>query len=104
MSYNRYSNFLVDGIIKNVPFIKLPEKTSDKDEIYKLGITRFDILSNKYYKDPNYGWLILLRNPELGSLEFKISDNAPIKIPFPLESSLLDYKNEILNYITYYGI
>lgn len=104
MSYNRYSNFLMDGVIKNIPFVKLPEKTSDKDEIYKLGLTRFDILSNKYYKDPNYGWLILLRNPELGGLEFNIKDNSPIKIPFPLETSLTDYKNEILKYITYYGV
>ena len=55
MAYNRYSQFMENGIIKFLPFIKLPNKSSDKIDIYKTGITRMDKLSNKYYKDPNYG-------------------------------------------------
>lgn len=104
MAYNRYSQFMENGIIKFLPFIKLPNKSSDKIDIYKTGITRMDKLSNKYYKDPNYGWLIMLANPELGSLEFEIPNNSAIKIPFPLETSINDFKTEITNYIKYYGI
>lgn len=104
MTYNRYSDFTVDGIIKNIPFIVLPSKNSDKEEIYNLGVTRLDILSYKYYKNENYGWLILLANPKLGSLEFNIPDNSTIIIPYPLETSLNDYKNEVNNYIKYYGV
>jgi hypothetical protein len=104
MAYNRYSNFIVNGTVKNVPFIKLPIKSSDKEETYILGTTRFDVLSEKYYKNPNFGWLIELANPQLGSLEFKIENNSLIRIPFPLESSIKSYNDSIANYILYYGI
>jgi len=104
MAYNRYSEFLIDGDVKIVPFIKIPNKSSDKEDIYELGVTRLDLLSEKYYRNPNYGWLIQLANPELGSLEFKIKDNSIIRIPYPLESTIKDYKNEVSRYIKYYGI
>lgn len=104
MAYNRYSEFTENGIIKFLPFIKLPSKSSDKIDTYKMGVTRFDKLSNKYYKDPNYGWLIFLANPNLGSLEFNINNNATIVIPFPLETTINDFKKEVTNYIKYYGI
>lgn len=103
MAYNRYSEFMDNGIVKSLPFIKLPIKSSDKTDIYRLGVTRFDNLSNKFYKDPNYGWLIELANPQLGSLEFNIVDNSSITIPYPLETSIKDFRNEVANYIKYYG-
>jgi len=102
MSYNRYEIFKSNGISEFFPFIKLPQKTSDKSEIYVLGTTRLDILSEKYYRDPNYDWLILSANPDLSSLEFKIEDGTEIIIPFPLEISLKDYTNEVVKYTKYY--
>lgn len=104
MAYNRYSSFIVDGDIKRIPFIKLKEKYSDKEEIYKLGVTRMDLLSDKYYKNPNYGWLILLANPNISSLEFEIEDNTIIRIPYPLETTIKEYKDEVSKYIKHYGI
>lgn len=104
MSYNRYNEFKSDDVIKLVPFIKLPSKNSDKQEQYKKGITRLDLLSDKYYKDANFGWLILLANPTLGSLEFNIEDGQTLTIPFPLETTLKDYINETNNYKKYYGL
>jgi hypothetical protein len=44
-----------------------------------------------------------LANPSFGGLENDIFDGAMLKIPFPLESSLLDYKNAVENYYFYYG-
>ena len=104
MSYNRYNEFTTDDGVKYLPFIKLSKKSSDKYETYIRGITRFDNLSYKYYKDSNYGWLILLANPQLGSLEFNIEENSEILIPYPLETTLKDYKEQIAKYIKYYGI
>lgn len=104
MAYNRYASFMIDNEIKNVPFIKLPSKTSDKIEIYELGVTRLDIISEKYYKNPNYGWLIQLANPSLGSLEFNIPNHTEYVVPYPLETTLKDLQNETLKYIKYYGI
>jgi|ERR1035441_6854845 hypothetical protein len=104
MAYNRYNGFIVNDEVKRLPFIKLPQKTSDKEDIYIIGLTRFDILSDKYYQDSSYGWLIQLANPELGSLEFNIEDNSIITIPFPLDLSIKDYQDAVAKYITYYGI
>lgn len=104
MEYNRYEGFMKDDEIKLMPFIRIPEKISDKKERYVNGVTRFDLLSYKYYKNPNYGWLIHLANPKLGGLEFKINTNTIIRIPFPLEVSLNDYRNKVIEYIRYYGV
>lgn len=104
MAYNRYSSFNINGRNSNVPFIKITKKNSDKEEVYKLGFTRLDLLSEKYYKNPNYGWLILLANPEFEGLEFKIKDNETIIIPYPLEITLKEYKEKIDKYIKYYGL
>ena len=104
MSYNRYVSFIEDDKVKFLPFIKLPSKASDKTETYTLGVSRLDLISDKYYSDPNYDWLIMLANPSLGSLEFSIVDQSDLIIPFPLETSLKDYQTEVSNYIKYYGL
>jgi hypothetical protein len=101
---DRYKQLRINGMVKSVPFIKLKQKGSDKVETYKLGSTRLDLLSYKYYQDPNYDWLILLANPEYDSLEFNIPDNTNIVIPFPLETSLVQYNTEVSKYLSYYGI
>lgn len=104
-TYDRYSQFRINGDVKILPFINISEKSSDKYFTYKKGITRFDnSLSNYYYGDPNYGWLILLANAKLAALEFEIEDGTIIRVPFPLETSLQQYSNEVNNYDQYYGI
>ena len=88
---DRYKRFKSDDNYKPVPGIKIPNKGTDKMVIYRAGISRFDILSNKYYDTPYYGWLIMLANPEFGGLEFNIPDGTPIRIPFPFVASVNDY-------------
>ena len=101
--YDRYSKFRVDGTIKMVPFIEIPVSDSDIYVKYKKGDTSMDILSNEYYGNLNFGWIILQANPECGSMEFEIRDNTIIRIPFPLESALTAYKEGIDKYEKYYG-
>lgn len=101
--YNRYSQFTVNGVQKTVPFVTLPSKGSDLIFFYKKNKTRLDKISQQYYDTPFFGWLILLANPSFGGLENNIFDGAMLKIPFPLESSLLDYKNAVENYYYFYG-
>jgi hypothetical protein len=101
--YNRYQNFLINGQQTVVPFIKLPQKTTDQRYVYKEGVTRLDKLSQEYYGTPYFGWLILQGNPEFGGLEWNIYDGAIIRIPYPLVGSLQDYKNALDNYFFYYG-
>jgi hypothetical protein len=43
-------------------------------------------------------------NPEYGSLEFKIPDGSRIRIPYPLESVISQYNNDIDVYEELYGL
>jgi hypothetical protein len=101
--YNRYSPFLVNGEQTVVPYINLPSKSSDKRYIYKVGISRLDKVSQQHYNSPFFGWLILQGNPQFTGFEFNIPDGAVLTIPYPLLTSLQDYKNELENYTFYYG-
>ena len=79
-------------------FLRRIEKDSDFFELYKKNETRLDLLSYKYYNDPNYGWLIMQANPEYGSMEFEIPDGAELRIPYPLNVSIDSYELSIRKY------
>lgn len=102
--YSRYDRFIDDGTMKLVPFIKIPKKNTDKYTYYETNVSRLDLISYKYYGDPNYGWLILQANPELGSYEFAIPNNTRIRIPFPLSTTLTQYSNDVETYDKLYGL
>ena len=101
--YNRYNQFLVNGEQTVVPYVSLPSKPSDKAYIYKVGRSRLDKVSQEYYGTPFFGWLILQANPQYGGLENNIYDGAILSVPFPLITSLQDYKSAIDTYSFYYG-
>jgi hypothetical protein len=102
-SYNRYSDFIIDGQQTVVPYITLPSKSTDKRYIYKVGQSRMDKISQQYYGSPTFGWLILMGNPLYGGQEWNIPDGTILTIPFPLVASLQDYKNQLDNHFFYYG-
>lgn len=97
--FDRYQLFRENGKVKNLPFIKIPEKESDKREVYKLGITRFDKLSQKYYGNSFHGWFILQANPQFGGMEFDIPDGEIIRIPFPFKSRLEEFFQATNDYL-----
>lgn len=101
--YNRYTDFLINGQQTVVPFINLPNKSSDISHIYIVSQSRLDKISQQYYGSPFFGWLIMMANPQYSGLETNIPDGAILTIPFPLVASLQDYKNELNNYLFYYG-
>jgi hypothetical protein len=101
--YNRYNEFIINGEQSVVPYITLQSKTTDKRYIYKIGQSRLDKISQQYYGTPFFGWLILTANPTFGGQEWNISDGSILTIPFPLVASLQDYKNQLNNYLFYYG-
>lgn len=91
--YNRYELYInLEGGIDQIPYVKIPENESDKYIKWDSRINRFDKLSNKYYNNPFYDFLILFANPQYLN-EFDINDGALIRIPFPLEKAKLDYEN-----------
>ena len=101
--FNRYDLFIEDGEYKIVPGIEIPIKSTDKYIQYKSNKDRFDKLSEEHYGSPFYSWLIMLANPLAGSVEFEIPNNFKIRIPFPLLSTLQDYKKNVDLYKLYYG-
>jgi len=101
--YDRYDEFLIDGEFRIVPGIEIPIKKTDKYVFFKKNKTRLDKISDQYYGTPVFGWLILLANPLAGSIEFEIPDNFVVRVPFPLVTSLQDYKRNVELYKLYYG-
>jgi hypothetical protein len=101
--YNRYSEFIFNGTQSVVPFVKLPQKTTDRSYIYKVGKSRLDKVSQEFYNSPVFNWLILQANPQFGGLENNIYDGAILIIPFPLIASLQDYKAALETHFYYYG-
>lgn len=103
MSYDRYKKFRFNGTVSLAHSVAIPVKDSDIVIEYKKGFTRLDNVSNEYYGDPNYDWLIMMANPEYGSMEFSIPNHALIRIPLPLTQTLQDYEENLDKYYTLYN-
>jgi len=73
-----------------MPFVKLPTNPSDKFEYWNSMTSRLDKISQKYYGNPFYDYLILYGN-NIYLNEFDIPDGALIRIPFPLVKAKADY-------------
>lgn len=101
--YDRYSSFRFNNTIKSIPGLYVNEALTDKKVVYKLGETRLDKLSNLYYNSPYFGWLIMSANPQFGGLEFNITDQSIITIPFPFESAIDRYIILVNRYKSLYG-
>ncbi len=92
VDYNRYAILKNgDGTTDSMPFVSLPVNPSDKFENWNFGFSRLDKLSQKYYGNPFYDFLILYANPQYVS-EFDIPDGVTIRIPFPLGKARADYE------------
>jgi hypothetical protein len=98
VDYNRYSILKNDnGTTEPMPFVYLPVNASDKYENWNTEFSRLDKLSQKYYGNPFYDFLILYANNIYVS-EFDIPDNAVIRIPFPLNKVKADYEAFLTQY------
>ena len=96
--YNRYSILKNgDGTTDSMPFVSLPTNPSDKFEDWNTSFSRLDKLSQRYYGNPFYDFLILYANPQYVS-EFDIPDGALIRIPFPLAKVKADYEAILVAY------
>ena len=93
--YNRYAILInSDGTTDMMPFVSLPFNASDKYETWNVEYSRLDKLSQKYYGNPFYDFLILYANGIVS--EFDINDGTLIRIPFPLQKVKADYENALI--------
>ena len=94
--YNRYGKLMDEGqVYPRVPFAKVATSGSDIYLVFNKSKMRMDMLSYKYYGDPNYGWLILQANPQYKGFEFSIPDGADLRIPYPLDSAISRYESSV---------
>jgi hypothetical protein len=90
--YNRYEILKnTNGTTDQMPFVNLPTNPSDKFEYWNTEYSRLDKISQKYYGNPFYDFLILYAN-KIYLNEFDIPDGALIRIPFPLQKVKADYE------------
>lgn len=104
MGYDRYKRFRVNGQVSVPCGVKIAPKSTDMFETYQRGSSRLDLISYDYYGDPSYGWLILMANPELPSMEFEIPNGTILRIPYPLDITLENFNRQIDRQETLYGI
>lgn len=97
--YDRYKQFRKNGRIMKIPSIEIESASTDLYITFNKNRMRLDNLSYKYYGDSNYGWLILMANPNVGSLEFDIHDKTTLRIPYPIDDALLRYENKVNEYL-----
>lgn len=93
--YDRYQSFRENGQVKLIPNIKIDIESSDLYVTFDKKTMRLDNLSYKYYGDSNFGWLILLANPQHGSMEFELKDNIELRIPYPLNTAISRYELKV---------
>ena len=98
--YDRYKEFRRDGKILKMPQIKIDDYNTDLYVTFDKSRMRLDSLSYKYYGDANYGWLLMMANPQYGSLEFNIPDKVQFRIPYPLSSAILRYETAVREYFS----
>lgn len=95
LDYLRYAIlYNTNGTVDRMPFVKIPVNPTDKYIYWINGKSRMDKLSQMYYNNPFYDFLILYANPQYIS-EFDINDGAVIRIPFPLAVARQNYEQEL---------
>lgn len=98
--YDRYSKLKEDGqVFERIPFAKVQRADSDLYVTFNKSRMRMDMLSYKYYGDPNYGWLILQANPAFKGFEFSIPDGVTLRIPYPLDSAISRYESSLNSWL-----
>lgn len=97
--YDRYQSFRIDGKILKIPSIKIDTANTDLYIVFDKEKMRMDTLSYRYYGVPNYGWLLLMANPQYGGLEFNIPDRVYFRIPYPLQSAIQRYETKVQDYL-----
>lgn len=98
--YDRYSLITEsDRFNKNtIPFVKISENELDVYINWISDTNLYSILSNKYYDNPFYDFLLYYANPAYLS-EFDIPDDAIIRIPLPFDRAISEYEDAIKNIV-----
>ena len=85
MSINRYiATDEKNAYYQTTRYPKFPRQATDL-YIISRDLDRLDLLSNEFYEDPRYWWVISQANPELEKGTLLVPPGIQLRIPFPLE-------------------
>lgn len=100
---NIYNKLIFNGRTKQLPFIKIRKRLSDKSKAWNKDIDRMDNLSQRYYQTPFGAIFIKMANPQYGD-EFDIPDGAFIRIPYPLNAVMQEFNDSLNKYDARFGL
>tara|TARA_Y100001963_G_C6616604_1_gene369618 strand:+ start:94 stop:387 length:294 start_codon:yes stop_codon:yes gene_type:complete len=87
MSLNRYQFTKTElGKLKTVKYPEFNKQPSDRYILSRDG-DRLDILSNEFYKDPRFWWVLAEAN-NLGKGTMAVPPGLQLRIPFPIDDLL----------------
>ena len=86
MSLNRYIATKVKSGDKQgtTRYPKFPKRMTDL-YIISRELDRLDQLSNEFYEDPRYWWVLAEANPQLGKGTLLVPAGIQLRIPFPID-------------------
>ncbi len=102
MYYNIYTPFRVNEKLTDIPFVKLPTKSTDLTYVWNKLSDRMDTVSEQFYSNPFGGKFILMANATICKNEDEIPDGTILVIPFPYNDALQRWLNEVEKLKQYY--
>ena len=94
MSLNRYiaSKIKSNDTQSTTVYPKFPKKPTDL-YIISRELDRLDLLSNEFYEDPRYWWILAEANPQLGKGTLLVPSGIQLRIPFPITDVDINLEN-----------
>ena len=94
MSVNRYIATKVKSGDKQstTRYPKFPKRSTDL-YIISRELDRLDQLSNEFYEDPRYWWILAEANPQLGKGTLLVPSGIQLRIPFPITNVDTNLRN-----------
>lgn len=102
MYYNIYTPFRLNEKLTDIPFVKLPTKSTDLTHVWNKLSDRMDTVSEQFYSNPFGGKFILMANATICKNEDEIPDGTILVIPFPYNDALQRWLNQVEKLKQYY--
>ena len=102
MYYSIYIPFRINEKLTDIPFVKLPTKSTDLTHVWNKLSDRMDTVSEQFYSNPFGGKFILMANATICKNEDEIPDGTILVIPFPYNDALQRWLNEVEKLKQYY--
>ncbi len=85
-----------------LPNIVINNRSTDTTITYEANKSRLNKISNQFYNNPSYSWLILLANSQLAGIEIDLPSICKLRIPLPLNDVLREYEEKLKEYLQRY--